>query len=174
MSAIAQIIHQRGGKVTGSDQATSPTVARLQALGIPIAVGHDAANLGDTHAIVTSTAVGVDNPEVSEAIARGLKIFHRSEVLAQLMASHRSVAVCGTTRRRAEDLPVPEQDVSVCAQGLRPRPVLVRLACSGALGVAQACSDGLGTLELAHFAAQWLAHTYPCQRFACALTGARA
>ncbi|MNR93732.1 UDP-N-acetylmuramate--L-alanine ligase [compost metagenome] len=96
MSAIAQIIHQRGGKVTGSDQATSPTVARLQALGIPITVGHDASNLGDTHAIVTSTAVGVDNPEVSEAISRGLKIFHRSEVLAQLMASHRSVAVCGT------------------------------------------------------------------------------
>ncbi len=96
MSAIAQIIHQRGGKVTGSDQATSPTVARLQALGIPITVGHDASNLGDTQAIVTSTAVGVDNPEVSEAISRGLKIYHRSEVLAQLMASHRSVAVCGT------------------------------------------------------------------------------
>lgn len=96
MSAIAQIIHQRGGKVTGSDQANSPTVARLQALGIPITVGHDASNLGDTQAIVTSTAVGVDNPEVSEAIARGLKVYHRSEVLAQLMASHRSVAVCGT------------------------------------------------------------------------------
>ncbi len=96
MSAIAQIIHQRGGKVTGSDQATSATVARLQALGIPITVGHDAANLGDTQAIVTSTAVGVDNPEVSEAISRGLKVYHRSEVLAQLMAAHRSIAVCGT------------------------------------------------------------------------------
>lgn len=96
MSAIAQIIHQRGGKVTGSDQATSATVARLQALGIPITVGHDAANLGDTQAIVTSTAVGVDNPEVSEAISRGLAIYHRSEILAQLMAAHRSIAVCGT------------------------------------------------------------------------------
>lgn len=96
MSAIAQIIHQRGGKVTGSDQATSATVARLQALGIPIAVGHDAGNLGDAQAIVTSTAVGVDNPEVSEAIARGLKVYHRSEVLAQLMQAHRSIAVCGT------------------------------------------------------------------------------
>lgn len=96
MSALAQIIHQRGGKVTGSDQASSATVARLQALGIPITVGHDAENLADAQAIVTSTAVGMDNPEVSEAIARGLQTFHRSEILAQLMAAHRSVAVCGT------------------------------------------------------------------------------
>lgn len=96
MSAIAQIIHQRGGKVTGSDQASSPTVARLQALGIPITVGHDAANLGDAQAIVTSTAVTMDNPEVAAAVARGLTLYHRSEVLAQLMAAHRSVAVCGT------------------------------------------------------------------------------
>ncbi len=96
MSAIAQIIHQRGGKVTGSDQATSPTVARLQAMGIPITVGHDADNLADAQAIVVSTAVSLDNPEVAEALARGLKVYHRSEVLAMLMATHRSVSVCGT------------------------------------------------------------------------------
>lgn len=96
MSAIAQILHERGGRVSGSDQAASATSERLAGLGIRVHVGHAADNLGDAEVVVVSTAVGDSNPELASARARGLQVRHRSELLADLMASHRSVAVAGT------------------------------------------------------------------------------
>lgn len=96
MSAIAQVLHERGQRVTGSDQAASSTSTRLSDLGVPVHIGHAAENVADAAVVVVSTAVGPENPELVAAQERGLAIRHRSEVLADLMAQHRSIAVSGT------------------------------------------------------------------------------
>lgn len=96
MSAIAQVLHERGVAVSGSDQADSATARRLVDLGIPVHLGHAAEHVGQAEVVVVSTAVGPENPEVKEAMERGLAIKHRSEVLADLMRAHRSIAVTGT------------------------------------------------------------------------------
>lgn len=96
MSAIAQVCHRGGFVVQGSDLQNSPSVFRLQNQGIQVHIGHAAEHLDGAEALVVSTAVHSDNPEIQEAIRKGLPIFHRSEVLAHLMKCHRSVAVTGT------------------------------------------------------------------------------
>lgn len=104
MSAIASVWKDKGGIVSGSDAQNSATAARLQARGIAVSIGHartnvpqiDGADAPHSLGIVVSTAVAPDNPEVSAAREAGIPIFHRSEVLSALMASHRSVAVTGT------------------------------------------------------------------------------
>lgn len=96
MSAIAQVLFERGVPVSGSDQAESPTLQRLRAMGLPVAVGHAPEHLANAQVVVISTAVGETNPELAEARRRGLVVRHRSEILAELMAAHRSIAVTGT------------------------------------------------------------------------------
>ena len=65
MSGIAEVLHKLGYRVQGSDIAESANVRRLREAGIPVAIGHDAANLGDAQVVVVSTAVKRDNPEVA-------------------------------------------------------------------------------------------------------------
>ena len=72
MSGIAEVLHNLGYRVQGSDLADGANVRRLIDLGIPVAVGHDAANLGAAEVIVTSSAVHADNPEIVAARARRL------------------------------------------------------------------------------------------------------
>ncbi|MEB3198731.1 MAG: UDP-N-acetylmuramate--L-alanine ligase [Candidatus Sericytochromatia bacterium] len=97
MSAVAQVCHAKGVRVSGSDAQMSATVQRLQSLGITVHIGHAAENVGpDARALVVSTAVSTENPEVAEALRRGLPIHHRSAVLGRLMAAKSSVAVTGT------------------------------------------------------------------------------
>ncbi|MEB3222094.1 MAG: UDP-N-acetylmuramate--L-alanine ligase [Candidatus Sericytochromatia bacterium] len=97
MSAVAQVWHSLGRPVSGSDQAQSTAVQRLQGFGIPVHIGHAADHVGPAvEGLVVSTAVRQDNPELQEAIRRGLPVFHRSEVLGALMAQQRSIAVTGT------------------------------------------------------------------------------
>lgn len=96
MSAIAQVLHEQGVTVTGSDQAASSTSRRLADLGVSIHIGHAAENVAAADVVVVSTAVGPENPELKAALERGLVVKHRSEVLAELMARHRSIAVSGT------------------------------------------------------------------------------
>ncbi|MBI6546840.1 MAG: UDP-N-acetylmuramate--L-alanine ligase [Cyanobacteria bacterium NC_groundwater_1444_Ag_S-0.65um_54_12] len=104
MSAVAAVWHERGGSVSGSDLHLSPITKRLQAKGISIYNGHHRENVqtllepaGQARGgIVVSTAVPIDNPEVAAAREQGIPIFHRSEILAALMASGRSIAVTGT------------------------------------------------------------------------------
>src|SRR5436853_3056596 len=69
MSGIAEILHNLGYIVSGSDQSDGATTRRLAALGITVAIGHDAANIAGAGAVVTSTAVRPDNPEVIAARA---------------------------------------------------------------------------------------------------------
>src|ERR1700710_776457 len=70
MSGIAEVLHTLGYAVQGSDITESANVQRLREAGIPIAIGHDAANLGSAQVVVVSTAVKRDNPEVAAARTR--------------------------------------------------------------------------------------------------------
>ncbi|MBW8481021.1 UDP-N-acetylmuramate--L-alanine ligase [Actinomadura parmotrematis] len=96
MSGIARIMLKRGIAVSGSDAKESELLGQLADLGAKVHVGHDAAYLGDADTVVVSTAIRESNPELAAARARGLRVLHRSEALAALMAGRRAVAVAGT------------------------------------------------------------------------------
>lgn len=96
MSGIASAYAALGVRVTGSDRADSDTLRALAAEGITTFVGHDPAHLGEAATVVVSSAIREDNPELAEARARGLRIWHRSAALAGLMVGRRGVAITGT------------------------------------------------------------------------------
>ena len=96
MSGIAEIMLRIGYKVQGSDAKASANTERLAALGAEIFVGHDAKNVGNAAAVVYSTAVKQDNPELSTARERRIPLVRRAEMLAELMRLQFSVAVGGT------------------------------------------------------------------------------
>jgi len=96
MSGIAEILHNLGYKVQGSDIAASANVKRLQQLGIDVAVGHAEENIGDASVVVVSTAVKSDNPEVAAARARLTPVVRRAEMLGELMRLKWGIAVGGT------------------------------------------------------------------------------
>ena len=96
MSGIAEILHNLGYVVSGSDQSESPTTQRLASLGIRVAVGHDAAHIAGADAVVTSTAVKGDNPEVIAARARHVPVVPRAVMLAELMRLKQGIAIAGT------------------------------------------------------------------------------
>jgi len=96
MSPLAEVLHARGHRVSGSDLVGSGVTQRLASLGMRICLGHDAANLGDAQVLVTSTAVQPDNPELLAARVKGLPIWGRAQMLAELMQGQFSIAVTGT------------------------------------------------------------------------------
>ena len=96
MSGIAEVLHTLGYAVQGSDIAEGGNVLRLREAGIPVMIGHDAANLGAAQVVVISTAVKRDNPEVAAARARLIPVVRRAEMLAELMRLRWSIAVGGT------------------------------------------------------------------------------
>jgi len=96
MSGIAEILHNLGYSVQGSDIAESANVKRLQEVGIPVAIGHAAANIGDAEVVVISSAVKPDNPEVAAARARLTPVVRRAEMLGELMRLKSAIAVGGT------------------------------------------------------------------------------
>jgi UDP-N-acetylmuramate--alanine ligase len=96
MSGIAEVMHNLGYKVQGSDAVDSGNVKRLRALGIPVSIGQRLENLGEAQVVVYSSAVKLDNPELMAARAAGLPIVRRAEMLAELMRLKRCVAVAGT------------------------------------------------------------------------------
>ena len=95
MSGIAEILHNLGYEVSGSDQSDSVTTRRLASLGIRIHVGHDAANIAGAEAVVTSTAVQGDNPEVLAARAKRVPVVPRAVMLAELMRLKQGIAIAG-------------------------------------------------------------------------------
>jgi UDP-N-acetylmuramate--alanine ligase len=96
MSGIAEILHNLGYTVSGSDQSDSATLRRLASLGIRVQVGHDAANIAQAEAVVTSTAVKGDNPEVTAARGRRVPVVPRAVMLAELMRLKQGIAIAGT------------------------------------------------------------------------------
>ena len=96
MSGIAEILHNLGFTVSGSDAVESATTERLRALGLRVEIGHSAPHIGDAQALVTSTAVAADNPEVVAARARQVPVVPRAVMLAELMRLRRGIAIAGT------------------------------------------------------------------------------
>jgi len=96
MSGIAEILHNLGFQVSGSDAAESATTERLRSLGLRVEIGHSAPHIGDAQALVTSTAVAADNPEVVAARARQIPVVPRAVMLAELMRLRRGIAIAGT------------------------------------------------------------------------------
>jgi len=96
MSGIAEILHNLGYRVQGSDLSENANVLRLRELGIPIAIGHGIDNLQDAEVIVVSSAVKADNVEVAAARAKHLPVVQRAEMLGELMHLKVAIAVGGT------------------------------------------------------------------------------
>lgn len=96
MSGIAEILHNLGYSVQGSDLAESANVERLRGLGMKVMVGHVAENLRDASVVVISSAVKQDNPEVLAARAARIPVVRRAEMLAELMRLKMTVSIAGT------------------------------------------------------------------------------
>jgi UDP-N-acetylmuramate--alanine ligase len=96
MSGIAEVLHNLGYVISGSDLADSATLRRLAGLGIKTYVGHAAGNLARVDAVVTSTAVRADNPEVLAAREKKIPVVPRALMLAELMRLKRGIAIAGT------------------------------------------------------------------------------
>ncbi|NJR79864.1 UDP-N-acetylmuramate--L-alanine ligase [Sphingomonas corticis] len=96
MSGIAEVMHNLGYAVQGSDVAEGYVVEGLRARGIKVTIGHDAANVDGVAVVVTSTAVKRGNPEVEAALANRIPVVRRAEMLAELMRLKSTVAVAGT------------------------------------------------------------------------------
>ncbi|WP_455630570.1 UDP-N-acetylmuramate--L-alanine ligase [Megamonas sp.] len=95
MSAIAEVMLDKGYEISGSDLSESEVVQKLRAKGAVIYKGHNAANVEGKDAIVLSSAIHQDNPELVQAKKLGLKIFHRSDILAFLLNAAKGIAVAG-------------------------------------------------------------------------------
>ncbi len=96
MSGIAEIMHNLGYKVQGSDSTESANVRRLRGMGITVHVGHNPANLADAHAVVYSSAVKPGNVEFDAARALSLPLVRRAEMLAEIMRLRSCIAIAGT------------------------------------------------------------------------------
>ncbi len=96
MSGIAEVMLNLGFQVTGSDLNDSATVSHLRSLGAKVQIGHDRANISGANAVVTSTAVKADNPEVAAARAKRIPVVPRAMMLAELMRLKQGIAVAGT------------------------------------------------------------------------------
>ncbi len=96
MSGIAEVLLNLGYVISGSDLADSATLRRLAGLGIRTSVGHAAANVAGADAVVTSTAVQPDNPEVLTAREKHVPIVPRALMLAELMRLKQGIAIAGT------------------------------------------------------------------------------
>ena len=96
MSGIAEVMHQLGYKVQGSDVAESYVVEGLRKAGIPVMIGHQVDNLGDAAVVVCSSAIKDGNPEIEAAAERRLPRVKRAEMLAELMRMQKTIAVAGT------------------------------------------------------------------------------
>jgi len=96
MSGIAEVMHNLGYAVQGSDISDNPNVKRLRSMGIPVQVGHAPENLQEASVIITSSAVKADNPEVVAAREKLIPVVRRAEMLAELMRLKWCIAVAGT------------------------------------------------------------------------------
>ena len=124
MSGIAEILHNLGYQVQGSDIAESANVKRLRELGIAVHIGHAAENVAGAKVVVISSAVKADNPEVRAARERFVPVVRRAEMLGELMRLKWSIAVGGThgktttTSMMASFLEAADQDPTVINGGI--------------------------------------------------------
>ena len=128
MSPLAEVLSGMGLVIRGSDMNESDTVRHLRTLGIPVAIGHDPANLApDTQFVVRTAAVHDDNPEIRAARERGIPVFERTQAWGAIMRDYRN-AVCisgthgktTTTSMVTHILMAAEQDPTVMIGGTLP------------------------------------------------------
>jgi UDP-N-acetylmuramate--alanine ligase len=96
MSGLALVCRDLGATVTGSDRAESSYLERLRKAGLEPRVGHDAESVPEEADVIVSTAIGDDNPELQRARERGQRVIHRGELLGEIAALKRTIAVAGT------------------------------------------------------------------------------
>ncbi len=96
MSGIAEVFHNLGYIISGSDIAEGAMVRHLRGIGMRIHLGHHEDNIEDVHVVVVSTAIDEDNPEIVAARAQRIPVVRRAEMLAELMRFRRGIAVAGT------------------------------------------------------------------------------
>ena len=96
MSGLAELLHSQGYTISGSDLSEAVTVERLRHLGVPVALGHAASNLGDADLLVYSSAIRSNNPELIEARRRETPVISRGEMLAEVMRLQDGIAITGT------------------------------------------------------------------------------
>jgi UDP-N-acetylmuramate--alanine ligase len=95
MSGIAEVLHNLGYEVTGSDVKESDTIARLRSLGIKVSIGHTPDNIDDAHVVVTSSAVSLENPEVTAARKKSIPVIPRAEMLSELGRLKYGILIAG-------------------------------------------------------------------------------
>ena len=95
MSGIAEVLHNLGYEVTGSDVKESDTIARLRSLGIKVSIGHTPDNIDDAHVVVTSSAVSLGNPEVMAAREKSIPVIPRAEMLSELGRLKYGILIAG-------------------------------------------------------------------------------
>lgn len=96
MCGLAELLHNMGAKVTGSDLSENANVVRLRDLGVDVTLGHDSKNIGNAEVVVYSSAVKTDNPEFREARKQKIPLIPRAEALAEMMRIKRGVAIGGS------------------------------------------------------------------------------
>lgn len=96
MCGIAEVLHNQGYRITGSDAGESTTVQRLKSLGIPVYLGHKAEHIEGADVVVRSSAIGMSNPEVAAAHEQMIPVIPRAVMLAELMRFRHGIAVAGT------------------------------------------------------------------------------
>ncbi|MBX2987507.1 MAG: UDP-N-acetylmuramate--L-alanine ligase [Bdellovibrionaceae bacterium] len=96
MCGLAELLHNLGVRVSGSDVAENSHTERLKALGVIVHQGHRAEQVGEADVVVYSSAINAENPEIREARARGIPLIPRAEALAEIMRLKRGIAVAGT------------------------------------------------------------------------------
>ncbi|CEK11897.1 UDP-N-acetylmuramate--L-alanine ligase [Legionella hackeliae] len=96
MCGIAEVLHNQGYRITGSDLSESRTVQRLQSLGIKVFIGHRVENILGADVVVRSTAVSADNPEITAANDHLIPVIPRAAMLAELMRFRHGIAIAGT------------------------------------------------------------------------------
>lgn len=96
MCGIAEVLHNLGYQVSGSDQSQNTTTQQLKDMGIAVFHGHHAENVEHVDVVVTSTAINRDNPEVQAALAEHIPVIPRAMMLAELMRFRQGIAIAGT------------------------------------------------------------------------------
>ncbi len=137
MSALARVLHERGVAVTGSDLKESRYTTALREMGVPVAIGHDAANLGAPEVAVVSTAIPETNPELVEARQRGIDVWPRARMLAHLAEERTTIAVAGTHGKTTTSSMVATM---LAGMGLDPTFLIGGEVC--AYGTNAACGTG--------------------------------
>ncbi len=157
MSGIAEILLQLGFNVAGSDLSLTPVTDRLSAMGAEIVEGHDSDAVLNSDVVIVSTAISADNPEIQKAVADGITIIPRSEMLGELMRLKKGVAIAGAHGKTTVTSIVGHL---LTAGGVDPTIIVGgRLQATGSGGklgagdwlVAEACESDGTFLELAPY-----------------------